>query len=137
MGVVAEVLRNESDGSVSFGDYSLSEKKKVENFKSGTDVLKAKSFREITKLEKNDMFVYESVPGTSVFHFSEDKDGISFEVNGDRDAQITLGVAEETEYSVIVDGQDTGSVKTNLSGKLSFSVELSGGENRSVRVVKK
>ena len=27
---------------------------------------KVKTFREITKLERNDLFVYESVPGTAV-----------------------------------------------------------------------
>ena len=29
------------------------------------DLYKVKTFKEITKLERNGMFVYESVPGTS------------------------------------------------------------------------
>ena len=134
MTCVEEVLRNEKDGKVSFGNHSLSEKKKVENFASGNDILKCKSFKEMTRLEKNDLFVYESEPGTSVFNFSEDKDGVSFEVCGDCDAQITVGLAEDTEYSVSIDGADNGKMKTNLSGKLSFSVELSEDKPVSIKI---
>ncbi len=137
MAVVEELLKNESDGSISFGNYELAEKKKVENFKSGNDLLKVKSFREITKLEKNDLFVYESVPGTAVFDFKSDADGVSFKVSGKEDAQITLGLTEETEYNVLIDGADTGTVKTNLSGKLSISLELSEDDTKEVRVTRK
>lgn len=34
------------------------------------DLYKVKTFKEITKLERNGMFVYESVPGTAVTDFS-------------------------------------------------------------------
>ena len=33
MAVVEELLRNESDGSVSFGNHTLAKKEKVEDFK--------------------------------------------------------------------------------------------------------
>ena len=33
---------------------------------------KVKTFKEITKLERNGMFVYESVPGTAVFDLAQD-----------------------------------------------------------------
>ena len=33
---------------------------------------KVKTFKEITKLERNGMFVYESVPGTAVFDLKQD-----------------------------------------------------------------
>lgn len=124
MAIVKELLRAEADGSVSFGDYTLSTKTKVEDFKHNGDLLKVKTFNEITRLEKNGMFLFESVPGTAVNNFVETEDGISFIVEGEEDAQITVGLAEDTEYEVLVAGQDAGHMKTNLGGKLSLSVEL-------------
>lgn len=136
MAYVEEMLRNETDGTVSFGNHSLSEKKKVENFKSGNDLLKVKTYKELTKLEKNDMFVYESEPGTSVFNFSQTDNGVCFNVCGDEDAQITVGLNEDTEYAVYINDVNTGKMKTNLSGKLSLSVELAGVETVKVKIVK-
>ena len=136
MAYVKELLRNEKDGAISFGDYSLPEKKKVEGFKSGNDVLKVKTFKEITRLEKNDLFVYESVPGTAVFDFSDNDKGVTFKVCADEDVQITLGLEEDTEYSVYIDDVNTGKMKTNMSGKLSISIELSAQDEVSVKIVK-
>lgn len=136
MAIVEDVLRTEQDGKISFGNYSLAEKKKVENYKVGSDVLKCKTFKEMTRLEKNDMFVYESEPGTAVFNFKEDEKGVSFEVCGDEDAQITVGLAEDTEYSVFIDDVNTGKMKTNLSGKLSISVELAAISKVKVKIAK-
>ena len=124
MAIVKELLRAEEDGSVSFGDYTLTTKSKLEDFKHNGDLLKVKTFNEITRLEKNGMFLYESVPGTAVNNFVETEDGITFIVEGSEDAQITVGLAEDTEYEILVAGQDAGHMKTNLGGKLSLSVEL-------------
>ena len=63
MAVISELIRSESNGSISFGDYTLNAKSKLDNFEHGGDVYKVKTFKEITKLERNGMFVYESVPG--------------------------------------------------------------------------
>ena len=82
------------------------------------------------------MFLYESDPGTSVFDLKEQPDGISFAVSGKEDAQITIGLSEDTEYTVFIDGTDTGKVKTNLSGKLSISVELDEDKKVEVKIVK-
>lgn len=132
MSCVVEILRSEADGRLSFGDYSLTAKKKVEDFKAGNDIYKCKSYNEMTRLEKNDLFLYESEPGTAVFDFVETSTGVEFEVCGKDDAQITIGLAEDSEYSVYIDEVNTGKMKTNLSGKLSISVELA--ENRKVKV---
>jgi len=136
MAYVEEILRNDADGKVSFGNHSLPEKKKVSDFKSGDDLLKVKTFKEMTRLEKNDLFVYESEPGTSVFDFAENENGVSFNVFADEDVQITVGLKEDTEYSVYIDDVNTGKMKTNLSGKLSISVEISGDKGVNVRIVK-
>ncbi|MBE5842494.1 hypothetical protein SAMN02910275_01053 [Butyrivibrio sp. INlla18] len=136
MAVVEQLLRAEKDGSISFGNYLLPEKKKLENFEHNGDVLKVKTFKDITKLESNENFVYESVPGTAVTNFKETENGVSFGVEGENDAQITLGLLENTEYSVFVNGTSIGKMSTNLGGKLNLSVELSGKGLCEVRVEK-
>ncbi len=126
MSAVKELLRSEANGLISFGDHTLDKKAKLEDFKHVGDLYKVKTFAEMTKLEKNGMFMYESVPGTSVNNFKETETGVAFEVEGNEDAQITLGLADETEYEVFVGGNSVGRMKTNLGGKLSVSVELAG-----------
>ncbi len=124
MAIVKELLRSEADGSISFGDYTLQSKSKVEDYEHAGDLFKVKTFTEITRLEKNGIFVYESVPGTAVNHFVETEDGMEFTVEGTEDVQITLGLAEDTEYKVMVNGEESGVMKTNLGGKLIISVAL-------------
>ena len=70
----------------------------------------------------------------SPFKHKETADGVEFCVEGgaDEDAQITVGLADETEYEVIIDGASIGKVKTNLGGKLNFSVDLSAGKKAVV-----
>ena len=100
MAVVKELIRTEADGSISFGNHRLETKQKVEDFEHDGDQYKVKTFKTMTKLEKNGLFVYESVPGTSVLNFRETEKGVSFLVEGDEDAQITVGLMEDTEYVV-------------------------------------
>ena len=136
MDVVDELLRREDDGSISFGNHKLGAKAKLEDFEHNGDLYKVKTYQTMTKLEKNGMFVYESVPGTSVLHFAETGSGIDFVVEGDEDAQITVGLAEDTEYEVEVNGDSIGKMKTNLGGKLNLSVELAGAGEVKVSIVK-
>ena len=136
MAVVEQLLRAEPDGTISFGNYELKEKANLENFEHDGDILKVKTFKDITKLEANEMFVYESVPGTTVTNFREDEKSVEFKVEGNEDAQITVGLEENTDYRVFVNGTDMGDMKTNLGGKLIISVELSGAGAVSVRIEK-
>ena len=136
MAVVAELIRKEEDGSISFGNYQLNEKSKLSDFEHGGDLYKVKTFYEITKLEKNGMFIYESVPGTSVSHFSLTEEEVQFQVMGDKDAQLTLELEPTKKYSIILDGTNIGEMNTNLGGKLSFCTELEGKDKVEVRVVK-
>ena len=124
MAVISELIRSEADGTISFGDYSLSTKAKLDNFEHQGDVYKVKTCRELTKLERNGMFVYESVPGTAVAGLRATDTGIEFLVEGWEDAQLTVELEDETEYDICIDGSDAGQMKTNLGGKLSLSVEL-------------
>lgn len=137
MSAVTELLRSESNGSISFGNHELAAKAKLEDYKHAGDTYKVKTYQAITKLEKNGLFLYESVPGTSVHDFSSEGDSISFVVEGAQDAQITLGVEQDAEYEVVVAGESAGAMKTNLSGKLSISVELEGAGTVEVKLIKK
>ena len=136
MAVVEELLRSEADGTVSFGNHKLAAKSKVEDYEHQGDLLKVKTYSDITKLEKNGMFLYESVPGTSVLNFKETAKGVSFTVEGDKDAQITVGLEDETEYKVYVDDECIGNMKTGFGGKLSISVELEASDEVAVKIVK-
>ena len=134
MSVVKELLRAESDGSISFGDYTLEKKTKKEDYEYGGDLYYCKTFKEITKLEKNGQFVFESVPGSAVTEFAEREDGVSFNIEAPEEVQITIGLAEETEYLVYLNGELIGVMDTNKSGKLSMSVELEEGKEVGISV---
>lgn len=137
MSVIHELIRSESDGTISFGDYSLASKAKLENFAHAGDLYKVKTYREITKLERNGMFVYESVPGTAVTGFQATDEAVSFQVEGSEDAQITLELEAGTEYDIAINGAASGTMKTNLGGKLSVSVEMNGSEPVTVKITRK
>ena len=135
MAVVEELIRVENENGLSFGDYTLNAKKKVSDFEFHGDMYKVKTYRDITKLEKNELFVYESVPGTSVFDFEETDARTEFEVEGFEDTQITLELEAEQEYEVFVGDVNIGRMTTNLGGKLVLSVEL-GSTQKHVKIVK-
>ena len=137
MSVISELIRSESDGTISFGDYSLAAKAKVDNFEHAGDLYKVKTYQAITKLERNGMFVYESVPGTAVLEFKATEEEVSFQVEGAEDAQITLELEAGTEYNIRINDKDAGVMKTNLGGKLSVSVELDGSDAVAVGISKK
>ena len=134
MPVVSELIRIEDDGTISFGNYMLAAKSKLQDFEFQGDLYKVKTFGEITKLERNGMFVYESVPGTAVNHFQAGDTSVQCSVEGEKDAQITIQLEDEREYEVYVDGVSVGGMKTNVSGKLVLSVELNPGKATAIRI---
>jgi molybdopterin-binding protein len=136
MSVVKELIRSEQDGTLSFGDYTLNAKSKLSDFEHCGDLYKVKTFYEITKLEKNGSFVYESVPGTAVNSFKATEGGVSFLVEGKENAQITLELEEGAEYEITVDGESAGKMATNMGGKLVLSVEFESGREVAVSVTK-
>lgn len=136
MSVVNELLRTEADNTLSFGNFELEQKSKLADFEYQGDVYKVKTFKEITKLERNGVFVYESVPGTAVTHFQESDNRMQFQVEGMDDAQITVEAENGAEYKVNIDGINVGKVTANLGGKLVLSVELNPGKVVQVELVK-
>ena len=137
MTTVKELLRVEENGAISFGDYTLNSKTKLEGFEFQGDLYKVKTFNEITKLEKNEMFVYESVPGTAVENFKATESEVSFKVFGEEHVQFTLGLEETSAYEVYLNGESVGQMSTNLSGKLSASVDLDTEAGVEVKIEKR
>ena len=124
MAVINELIRVEADNTLSFGNHTLSEKTKLTDFEFDGDLYKVKTFHEITKLEKNGGFVYESVPGSTVMNFKVGADAVSFNVEAEEDVQITLELEQDKVYRVFVNNNNVGQMRTNLGGKVSISVEL-------------
>ncbi|MEG1637045.1 MAG: endosialidase [Cellulosilyticaceae bacterium] len=133
MAVITEIIRVNSDGTLSFGNYELSEKTKVLDFEVGGRLYKAKSFKEVTKLKRDGALVYESLPGTAVHDFKVTDKEVSFRVEGNTTTQITLELQPKTEYKLIVDDVIVGNVETTLAGKLIFSVDTNK-ELKSVKI---
>lgn len=129
---MADLICVAADGSLGFGDYTLAEKSKLSDFPHMGDLYKVKTFAEITKLERNGSFVYESVPGTKVEGFKEEDRKVCFTVEGNGSTQITLDLEEEKEYRVIVDDTNLGKMATNVGGKLVISVDLTSGKPQEV-----
>ena len=131
---MADLIYVCENGGLGFGDYTLAEKSKLSDFPHLGDLYKVKTFAEITKLEKNGSFVYESVPGTKVTGFVAEERKVSFNVEGNDHTQITLDLEEEKEYRVLLDGTNLGNMTTNIGGKLVISVELTAGQPQDVVV---
>ena len=136
MATIKELLRTEASGGLSFGNYELDKKTKLSDFKHQGDSYKVKTFHEITKLEKEGTFVYESVPGTSVYDMKIQDGDVEFAVEGFDNTQITIGLDADSEYRVILDKETVGFIKTNLSGKLSFSADLNRNKAVNVKLIK-
>ncbi len=134
MAIVKDLIRKEEDETLSFGDYTLTVKTKKSDFEFNGDLYKVKTFQEITKLEKNGMFVYESIPGTAVNQFSMDGSGVEFSVEGTQDTQITLGLEPEKDFDVFINNLSVGVMRSNLGGKLVISLDLASTKEASVKV---
>lgn len=128
MAGIEELIRVEEKGTLSFGDYLANSKQKKQDFEVDGDVYKVKTYNAITRLEKNGRLLYESVPGTAVYNFYLDEKELRFTVKGEKDAQITIELETDQEYKIFIDQMQLDKIKTNLSGKLNFSLELDNGD---------
>ncbi|GHU51108.1 hypothetical protein AGMMS49975_03570 [Clostridia bacterium] len=124
MSVIAEIIRVEESGDISFGNYSVSDKQKVNDFDVRGDLYKVKTHNEITRLEKNSKLLLETVPGAAIHNFHLREKYVKFLAEGKGDTQLTLELESEQEYKIIVDDVNVGRAKSSHSGKLIFSAEL-------------
>lgn len=120
------IVTNE-DGTLNFGDNTLTVKTKIEDYEYQGNSLKIKTFNEVTKLKKNGNLLYESEPGSVVTAYKLSDKGVSFTVDGAKELQITLGLKADTEYKVIINGTEVDPMKSNIGGKLSFIVDVTDG----------
>ena len=60
----------------------------------------------------------------TVLNFAQDERGVSFLVEAEEDVQLTLELEADTEYKILVDDVNVGKMKTNMTGKVTFSVEI-------------
>ncbi len=133
---IESLIQVEQDETISFGNYSLNEKSKKQDFEHQGDLYKVKTFYEITKLERNGMFVYESVPGTTVSNFMETDEGITCRLEGYKASQVTVQLEENTAYKIYEDGEVTGEITTNISGKLGINIDLEDGRPVELQILK-
>jgi len=131
-----EVLVAHEDGSLSFGDFNLTHKAKVDDFEFQGDVYKLRTCNVVTKLDKNDMFIYESVPGSAVEMYRATEEEVCFSVAAANDIQITLELEPEQAYEVFVNDMLMGKMVTHLNGKLTVGIEINPHEHANVRVAK-
>ncbi|MGN0298161.1 MAG: endosialidase [Lachnospiraceae bacterium] len=134
--MAAELIKQSGKG-ISFGNYKLDVKSKQNDFEYNGDIYYVKSYYEVTRLEKNDSMIYESVPGTSVTDFDVTADEITFKVEGYRETQITVEMAENALYDVTVGGASVSEYKTNMRGKLVLTVDLDADKPVTVKATKK
>jgi len=125
MAVVKEIIRLETDQTLSFGNYAVEEKQKVENFEALGDLYKVKTHKQVTRLEKNGRLLLETVPGASIFNFKAAEDEVTFAAAGFGDTNITAELESETEYKIFVDGSNIGQMRSKMGGKITFSIDLS------------
>ncbi len=124
------IVANE-DNSISFGNHETQEKQKLEGFELNGEVYKVKTHNEITRLEKNGRLLFESVPGTTVSDLKLNSDSMSFSLIGSaEDAQITVELEAGEEYSIYINEMQVGKVKSNLAGKINFSVDFASGAQK-------
>ena len=135
MAVIEEIIRVEENGSLSFGDYQAAEKKKIDDFEVEGDLYKVKTFQEITRLEKNGKLLLETVPGTTVHKLAITESTVKFDLEGTDDTRVTLELAPDEIYRVLIEGINIGNVKSNVSGKVIFSLDIDNA-TKSVEIIK-
>lgn len=123
MSVVKEIIKLENN-NLCFGNYLLEEKNKVDNFVFGGDKYKVKTYNKITRLEKNDKLIMETIPGSAINNFSMNEKNIFFSAEGLDETQITFDLQANKNYEIEIDNVLIGTEKSNAFGKLSFSVSL-------------
>jgi len=136
MAVVSEIIRIEPDNTLSFGNYLVADKQKLGDFKLGGDTYKVKTHNELTRFERNDMMLLETVPGSAIHNFSMAEGNISFSAEGVGNTQFTVGLEPNSEYKVLADGVLVDTAKSGLSGKINFSKELSAESFSHIKIEK-
>ncbi len=119
---------------INFGNYNIKEKLK-ESIEFLGDIYYIKTHNALTRLEKNDVLVYESVPGTAVKNFIDSSDYIEFEVSAEGEASIILAVEDGIKFNLYIDNNEYKNDVTLTGGKLNINV-ISNNNFVKIRVDK-
>lgn len=130
MAGISELIRVEDSLALSFGNHDLDTKQKKDDFEVEGDIYKVKTFKTMTKLEKNGRLLYESVPGTTVTDFALGETELNFTASGTEDAQITVELENDQTYKLFIDDVLVGKVESGIAGKLSFGADFVNGPVR-------
>jgi len=118
--------------SISFGDYTVKQKLKIDNFEFNGDIYKLKTHNQVTRLEKNDGLFMETVPGAAIHDLVFSPSEIAFYAEGIGDTQVTLSLEPSEKYSLKIDDSIMGEMNTGSSGKFIFSALLSGEKKKII-----
>lgn len=135
MAIVNEIIRIENDGTLSFGNYEVDEKQKVNDFDVNGDKYQVRTHKDVTRITKNSALLLETVPGSAIHNLKVSDKGTSFTAEGMGNTQFTLELENDTNYKVIIDDVNIGKIKSSVAGKLAFSAELSAS-GQSVKIEK-
>ncbi len=125
MGIIENGIVVNADNTLSFGNHLATSKVKIDEFKVSSDTYKLRTYNEVTRLTKNHTLVFESTPGVTVHNFDYSDKKVSFKIEGNNNAQITLELNPDSEYKILFNNKLVDEVKANaISGKLSFSVSF-------------
>ena len=135
MAVIKDGIQIQNDNTLSFGDYEITKKQKIDGFVFENNTYSLRTYNEATRLEKNEEFLLETNPGTAIHNFyKQDKDEVAFTAEGYKDTNITIQLTADTLYRITAGKAKLGSMKSNSAGKLKFSVDLSNGKPLNIIV---
>ena len=124
MAVISEIILASKSGKLSFGDYTAEEKRKISDFELDGNLYNVKTHRLVTRIEKNNGLLLESVPGSTVHDLLIEEQAIEFSIEGFEDSQITMELEGSVDYKIYVNNLQVGLTTSSKSGKISFSLEL-------------
>ena len=124
MPIVKKGIIIDEDKFLSFGNYKLKEKHKITDFDFFGEKLELKTYQKNTRLKKNGMIFFESIPGSAVHKMNINNSPIQFYITGLKTTDITISLQPDTMYRIYADNSDLGETKSTMSGKITFSLDL-------------
>ena len=136
MAIITEVIRVEDNGTLSFGNFEAKDKQKADDFLLNGNTYSVRTYKDVTRIEKNKELLMETIPGAAIHNFHKDESGVNFTVEGFTNTNITVQLNNDTLYRITCGKSKLGSVKSNLSGKMSFSLDISDKKPQNVTIEK-
>ncbi len=120
-----EVIKLNDNNTLKFGNFEAIDKQKVSDFAFNGETLAVKTHKDITVLKRNDILLMETVPGAVVDQLQYKAEEMKFNITGFKQTAVTIGSVEpNTKYKVEVDGVETETLDSKVSGKISISLDI-------------